>query len=92
VKLLDETLPVNSLESAELAFPGLSQSTDSYNVPLVHSDEGEQSIPEISFERSGASRDLNTSTPRPSRKQSLAHVLVVDDNEINLKVRLTVCL
>jgi hypothetical protein len=27
-----------------------------------------------------------TSTPRPSSRKSLAHVLIVDDNEINVKV------
>jgi hypothetical protein len=27
-----------------------------------------------------------TSTPKPSSRKSLAHVLIVDDNEINVKV------
>lgn len=39
--------------------------------------------PTEALDSSGGS---SASTPQPSSKQALAHVLIVDDNEINVKV------
>lgn len=41
---------------------------------------------EYSNEAMSSPGGSSSSTPRPSSKQALAHVLIVDDNEINVKV------
>lgn len=86
MKWRHETLPAVPRESTDLATPGLSQFTDADILPGVLPDTDEQLIPEPSIETMSVSGNSNTSTPRPSRKQTFAHVLIVDDNDINLKV------
>ncbi|KAJ5494652.1 CheY-like superfamily [Penicillium fimorum] len=46
-------------------------------------------ISEYSHRVTSSSRGSNASTPRPSSQQALAHVLIVDDNEINVKIMAT---
>jgi hypothetical protein len=50
------------------------------------SDIHEKEIPGPSNEFMSSSKQVNITTPRPASKQALAHVLIVDDNEINVKV------
>ncbi|KAJ5185891.1 CheY-like superfamily [Penicillium cf. griseofulvum] len=53
------------------------------------SDIHEKGISEHSSELMSSCKGLNTTTPRPPSNQALAHVLIVDDNEINVKIMAT---
>ncbi|KAJ5353154.1 hypothetical protein N7452_002128 [Penicillium brevicompactum] len=52
-------------------------------------DHVEGTLPAASLDTTGSSGDLIASTPHAPTKQSLAHVLIVDDNDINLKIMAT---
>jgi hypothetical protein len=86
MKWRDEASPAVPTESPDLTQLGVPYSTDAEILPAVLSVTDEQSVPERSIETVIVAGDSNTSTPRPSREQTRAHVLIVDDNDINLKV------
>lgn len=90
MKRRDESLPAAPLESLGVIEPSVSESPNIDLSATASSNAEDQMKHEPSIETKSSPGDSNTSTPRttpcPPRKQSSAHVLVVDDNDINLKV------
>jgi hypothetical protein len=91
MKRRKETLPVASLDVLDSTLPAIS--------PLTKIDNPSNIVPDVNRLESAASEpdtmssvgDSTAPTPRPSKKQASAHVLIVDDNDINLKVRPPTC-
>lgn len=67
-------------------FPLMPPQTPTESSSDSGSDLYDRGTSEYSNERAISPGGSNSSTPRPSSKQALAHVLIVDDNEINVKV------
>ncbi|KAK4866153.1 hypothetical protein LT330_008494 [Penicillium expansum] len=70
-------------------FPLMPPQTPTESSSDSGSDLYDRGTSEYSNERAISPGGSNSSTPRPSSKQALAHVLIVDDNEINVKIMAT---
>lgn len=77
-------IPASPVPDAD--FPLISPRTE----PETSSESGSalyyRGMSEHSNEGRSSPGGSSSSTPRPSSKQTVAHVLIVDDNEINVKV------
>lgn len=82
----EETLPADSLAFPDVTPSACFQSTENTLTSDAVSATGRAISPDTSSETMSSSGSLIAPTSRPSNKQTLAHVLIVDDNDINLKV------
>ncbi|CAI7583557.1 unnamed protein product [Penicillium glandicola] len=73
----------------DAGFSFMSPDTQTERSSDSRSDIYDEGMSEHSNEANNSSARSSTSTPRPSSKQALAHVLIVDDNEINVKIMAT---
>ncbi|OQE37829.1 hypothetical protein PENCOP_c009G03672 [Penicillium coprophilum] len=77
--------PASSAPDPSLMPPQATTGDSSDSGPGLY-DRG---ISGYSHKATSSSGGSSTSTPRPSSKQAQAHVLIVDDNEINVKIMAT---
>lgn len=70
----------------DATFSLVSPETQKESSPDSGSDLRGRGMPADLNEAMSSAGDPSSSAPRPSNKQALAHVLIVDDNEINVKV------
>jgi hypothetical protein len=70
----------------DATFSLVSPQTQTESSPGSGSDLYDKGTPADSNEAISSPGGSSSPTPRPSSKQALAHVLIVDDNEINVKV------
>lgn len=70
----------------DAAFPPMSPQTKIESSSDWGSDLDDRGTSEYPNQAVSSPGGSSSSTPRPSSKQAVAHVLIVDDNEINVKV------
>jgi signal transduction histidine kinase len=73
----------------DATFSLVSPQTQTESSPGSGSDLYDKGTPADSNEAISSPGGSSSPTPRPSSKQALAHVLIVDDNEINVKIMAT---